>query len=98
MSGQKADLHVIEAAISEVRQVRSVSALVAFARSDGGVSVVARVGLPPRLRLPEVVQIIAEIELAVTAADPTIQNVYIEPDIAADAATPTESIVIRALD
>ncbi len=98
MSGHSPDLHVIEAAITQCEQVRSVSALIAFGRSDGGVSIVTRVGLSPRLRLPEIVVLIGEIEALVVAADPKIRSVYVEPDIAADAATPTENIVIRALD
>ncbi|BDI21333.1 hypothetical protein [Herbiconiux sp. L3-i23] len=92
------DLTAIDTAIHAVGPIKGVSALHALERPDGGLVVVARVGLSPALRLAEIVFAISEVEHAVRQADPRVQAVFVEPDIAADAATPTETIVIRALD
>jgi hypothetical protein len=97
MSSPLPDLTVIDAAIHAVALVKGVSALQAIERADGGIVVVARIGLSPTLRLTEVYTI-SEVDSAVRHADPRVQAVFVEPDIAADAATPTETIVIRALD
>jgi divalent metal cation (Fe/Co/Zn/Cd) transporter len=98
MSSPLPDLTVIDAAIHAVALVKGVSSLQALERADGGIVVVARIGLSPTLRLTEVVYTISEVDSAVRHADPRVQAVFVEPDIAADAATPTETIVIRALD
>ena len=98
MPGRMPDMAAIRTAITGADQVRAVPELHAFERSDHAVGVVARVGLSPYLRLPEIVQITSEIEARVVAADPSVRGVYIQPEVAADLGTPTESIVIRALD
>ena len=92
------DLSAIDLAIHGVSQVKGVSALHALQHQDGSLLIVARVGLSPSLRLPEVVLVIGEVEYAVRKADERVSAVFVEPDIAADSATPTETIVIRALD
>ncbi|MFD1715262.1 hypothetical protein ACFSBZ_12355 [Amnibacterium flavum] len=98
MSTHSPDLSAIDAAIHAVGLVKGVSALHALERADGGLVVVARVGLSPLLRLTEVVLTIGEVDHAVRKADSRVEAVFVEPDIAADSATPTETIVIRALD
>ncbi len=92
------DLSEIEKAILDVPQVKGVSALHALDRGEDGLVIVARVGLSPVLRLPDVVLAIADVEHKVKTADSRVRAVFVEPDIAADSATPTETIVIRALD
>jgi divalent metal cation (Fe/Co/Zn/Cd) transporter len=89
--------HLTEA-IEAVEHVRSVTAIDVIDRGDAGIIVVARVGLSPVLRLPEVVILIDEISTAVRKVEPSVTEVFVEPDIASDSATPTEAIVIRALD
>lgn len=89
--------HLTEA-IEAVEHVRSVTAIDVIDRGDAGTIVVARVGLSPVLRLPEIVILIDEISTAVRRAESSVTDVFVEPDIASDSATPTEAIVIRALD
>ncbi len=92
------DLTGVDEAIHAVEHIRGVSTLLALEKPDGALVVIARVGLSPILRLPEIVYLISEIDAAVRQADPRITSVFVEPDIAADSTTPTEAIVIRALD
>lgn len=98
MAIEAGDLAGVHEAIQAVEHVRGISALHTLERPDGALVVVARVGLSPVLRLPEIVYLISEIDAVARQADPRIQAVFVEPDIAADSTTPTEAIVIRSLD
>src|SRR5947209_4116499 len=89
----------ISQAVARVRNVRNVST-VRIGREDGSgrALVVIRVGLPPLLALPDVVNVIAHVQLAAARIAPKGAALFVEPDIAHDEATPTETIVIRALE
>lgn len=98
MPGGAAENPDVERVLLGLPQVRGVSALHVLAQPDGGLIVIARVGLSPLLRLSEIVSVLAEAEDQIRAGDSRVRAVFIQPDVAADAGTPTEAIVIRSLD
>lgn len=100
MSGSEVDAAVaIGRAVAKVRNVRAVP-MVRIGREDGTgrALVVIRVGLPPLLSLPDVVNVIAHAQLAAARIAPKGAAVFVEPDVAHDEATPTETIVIRGME
>ncbi|HEY8318675.1 MAG TPA: hypothetical protein VIG76_07580 [Amnibacterium sp.] len=86
-------------AVGRVRNVRNVSTVrIGREERTGRVLVVIRVGLPPLLELPDVVNVIAHVQLAAARIAPKGAAVFVEPDVAHDEATPTETIVIRGME
>jgi divalent metal cation (Fe/Co/Zn/Cd) transporter len=98
MSGSAAQQAIVQA-VGRVKHVTTVP-LVRLAHEDGTdrAVVVVRIGLPPTLALPEVVTVIAHVQLTVARLMPKGAAVHVEPDVAADEATPTEAIVIRGME
>ena len=89
----------ISQAVSRVRNVRNVSTVrIGLEERTGRALVVIRVGLPPLLDLPDVVNVIAHVQLAAARIAPRGAAVFVEPDVAHDEATPTETIVIRGME
>jgi len=98
MPGDSAENSDVERVLLGLPQVRGVSALHVLTQPDGGLIVIARVGLSPLLRLTEIVSVLSEAEDQIRASDSRVRAVVIQPDVAADAGTPTEAIVIRSFD
>ncbi|MDH2443428.1 hypothetical protein QDR37_05665 [Amnibacterium sp. CER49] len=89
----------IAQAAGRVRNVRNVGTVrIGRETATERVLVAVRVGLPPLLPFPEVVNAIAHVQLAAARLAPKGAAIFVEPDVAADQATPTETIVIRALE